>query len=224
MVLYVNEQEPRAKRAKLSKAAKVVSTKDKLKLGVVATKHKTQEHKSGAVKTSQKIEQGWSGVHKLGRQACKRSKSTNNTKSGNTYPFSREFIVKLVRLQKAYYESFLLCTEIYMKGEPAHVCMPNYALVVSNHSCVVCCGKYEWLKNAWKVAQSLKGRNYRSIMHIGTYLIILRISGSAYVWIKKSLRVWKLHMLKLNVAVNYTLKCKWAWNVRERQCMGRNFS
>ena len=111
-----------------------------------------------------------------------------------------------------------------MEGEPAHVCMSNYALVVSNHNCVVYYGKYEWLRNAWKVAQSLNGRNYRSIMHVGTYLIILRMYGSAYVWIKKILRIWKLHMLKLNVAVSYTLKCKWTWNVRKRQCMGRNFS
>ena len=51
-VLYENDQEPRAKKAKLSKAAKVVSTKDKLKPGVVATEHKMQEYQSGAVKTS----------------------------------------------------------------------------------------------------------------------------------------------------------------------------
>ena len=153
------------------------------------------------------------------------SEVKNCSNSGNTHISSHMLYFILVMNTQAYSESLLLCTKKYMNGKSAHVCM---------HACLMSSKKFGYVVNVKMLEWSWHGENVVYFLYVVDsssnmlgkfYLGQWKIYEVVCVKSEKICCFLRMDMLKLNLkAVSCILKCKWAWNVRKKQCMGRNFN
>ena len=153
------------------------------------------------------------------------SEVKNCSRSANTCISSQMLYFTLVVNTQAFSESLLLCTKKHMNGESAHMCIP---------ACLMFSKKFGYAKNSRILEWSWHGENVVYFLYVVDssnnmlgkfYLSQWRIYKVACVKSENFYCFFRMGMLKLNLkVVSYILKCKWARNVRKRQCLGRNFN
>ena len=162
---------------------------------------------------------------KLSILVWQQSEVKNCSSLDNTCISSQMLYFIIVMNTQAYSKSLLLCTENYVNGESAYMCMHVYLMSFKKFGYAVNVRILEWWWHGENIVYFLYVVDSSSNMLGKFYLGQWRIYEVACIKSKKFCCFLRMGMLKLNLkAVSYILKCKWAWNVRKSQCMGKNFS